>query len=195
MTKPPGSSSATDSGLAAEETRRRAKVINFSIIYGTSAFSLAKELGTSTAEAQKFIDRYFEQRPGVRDYLDRIVDEARERGYSETIFGRQRQVPELRQADKATQQAGRRIALNMPIQGSAADIIKVAMLRIWDDLGARKLRTRMILQVHDELVFEVPAAEEAEVEAVVRERMENVCDLRVPLKVHLGWGANWADAK
>ena len=183
------------SGLPAEETRRRAKVINFSIIYGTSAFSLAKELGTSTAEAQKFIDRYFEQRPGVRDYLDHIVDEARERGYSETIFGRQRQVPELRQADKATQQAGRRIALNMPIQGSAADIIKVAMLRIWDDLETRKLRTRMILQVHDELVFEVPAAEEAEVEAVVRERMENACALRVPLKVHLGWGANWADAK
>ena len=195
MTRRPGSSSATSSGLPAEEMRRRAKVINFSIIYGTSAFSLAKELGTSTAEAQKFIDRYFEQRPRVRDYLDRIVDEARDRGYSETIFGRQRQVPELRQADKTTQQAGRRIALNMPIQGSAADLIKVAMLRIWDDLRARSLQTRMILQVHDELVFEVPAAEEAEVEEIVRDRMENVCDLKVPLKVHLGWGPNWADAK
>jgi DNA polymerase-1 len=183
------------SGLPAEEMRRRAKVINFSIIYGTSAFSLAKELGTSTAEAQKFIDRYFEQRPRVRDYLDRIVDEARDKGYSETIFGRQRQVPELRQADKTTQQAGRRIALNMPIQGSAADLIKVAMVRIWDDLRARNLRTRMILQVHDELVFEVPAAEKTEVEAIVRDGMENVCDLKVPLKVHLGWGSNWADAK
>jgi DNA polymerase-1 len=182
-------------GLAAEETRRRAKVINFSIIYGTSAFSLAKELGASTAEAQKFIDRYFDERPRVKDYLDRIVAEAADRGYAETIFGRQRQVPELRQADKTTQQAGRRIALNMPIQGSAADIIKVAMLGIWDDLRARKLRTRMILQVHDELVFEVPAAEKAEVETIVRHRMEKVCDLRVPLKVHLGWGANWADAK
>jgi DNA polymerase-1 len=183
------------SGLPVEEVRRRAKVINFSIIYGTSAFSLAKELGTSAAEAQKFIDRYFDERPQVRDYLDRAVEEARDKGYSETIFGRQRQVPELRQADKTTQQAGRRIALNMPIQGSAADLIKVAMLRIWDELRARNLRTRMILQVHDELVFEVPAAEEAEVEAIVRDRMEKVCDLRVPLKVHLGWGANWADAK
>jgi DNA polymerase-1 len=104
-------------------------------------------------------------------------------------------VPELRQADKVTQQAGRRIALNMPIQGSAADLIKVAMLRIWDDLRARHLKTRMILQVHDELVFEVPAVEKEEVEKIVRSRMENVCDLRVPLKVHLGWGPNWADAK
>jgi DNA polymerase I len=182
-------------GLPAEEMRRRAKVINFSIIYGTSAFSLAKELQTSTAEAQTFIDRYFEQRPLVRNYLDRIVAEAKDRGYSETIFGRQRQVPELRQPDKLTQQAGRRIALNMPIQGSAADLIKVAMLRIWDDLRPRKLRTRMILQVHDELVFEVPSAEKTDVEKIVRDRMENVCALKVPLKVRLGWGPNWADAK
>ncbi len=183
------------SGLTAEEMRRRAKVINFSIVYGTSAFSLAKELQTSAAEAQKFIDRYFAEHPGVRDYLERIVREAEERGYSETVFGRQRQVPELRQRDKATQQAGRRIALNMPIQGSAADIIKVAMLRIWEDLRAGDLKTRMILQVHDELVFEVPEAERKTVEAIVRDRMENVCALKVPLKVRLGWGPNWADAK
>ena len=181
--------------LTKEEMRRRAKIINFSIIYGTSAFSLAKELGTSAAEAQKFIDRYFEQRPQVRDYLDRIVAEANERGFAETLFGRQRQVPELRQADKPTQQAGRRIALNMPIQGSAADLIKVTMLRIWNDFRAKKMRTRMILQVHDELVFEVPAAEKEDAEAIVRERMEHVCRLKVPLKVHLGWGPNWADAK
>jgi DNA polymerase-1 len=184
-----------EAGLTNEETRRRAKVINFSIIYGTSAFSLAKELGTSMAEAQRFIDRYFEQRPRVMDYLDRIVREAKDRGYAETIFGRQRQVPELRQADKVTQQAGRRIALNMPIQGSAADVIKVAMLRIWDELRAQGLKTRMILQVHDELVFEVPRGEEKEVEGIVHDRMENVCDLKVPLKVRLGWGPNWADAK
>jgi DNA polymerase-1 len=182
-------------GLSEEETRRRAKVINFSIIYGTSAFSLAKELGTSTAEAQKFIDRYFERHPRVREYLERIVREAAERGYSETIFGRQRQVPELRQADRTTQQAGRRIALNMPIQGSAADLIKVAMLRIWEEIRDRGLRSRMILQVHDELVFEVPEVERAEMEAIVRDRMENACALGVPLKVHLGWGPSWADAK
>jgi DNA polymerase-1 len=178
-----------------EDARRRAKIINFSIIYGTSAFSLARELGTSTGEAQAFIDRYFAERPQVRAYLDRIVDEARERGYSETIFGRQRQVPELRAPDRALQQAGRRIALNNPIQGSAADIIKVAMLRTAGALEAKKLATRMILQVHDELVFEVPEGEEAAAGPLVREAMEGAAELRVPLKVRLGFGPNWADAK
>ncbi len=178
-----------------EDARRRAKIINFSIIYGASAFSLARELGTSTGEAQAFIDRYFAELPQVRAYLDRIVDEARERGTSETIFGRQRQVPELRAPDRALQQAGRRIALNNPIQGSAADIIKVAMLRTAQALEARELRTRMILQVHDELVFEVPEGEEAAVGPLVQEAMEGAADLRVPLKVRLGFGQNWADAK
>lgn len=179
----------------AEEARRRAKIVNFSVIYGTSAFSLARELGTSAGEAQKFIDRYFAERPRVREYLDRVVDEARERGYSETLFGRQRQVPELRAPDRNLQQAGRRIALNNPIQGSAADIIKIAMVRIAAELERRKLRTRMILQVHDELVFEVPAKERAEAEALVRETMEGAAALRVPLTVRLGFGPNWADAK
>jgi len=178
-----------------DEARRRAKIINFSIIYGTSAFSLARELGTSSGEAQKFIDRYFIERPKVREYLDRVVEEARERGTSETIFGRQRQVPELRAPDRVLQQAGRRIALNNPIQGSAADIIKVAMLRADRAIEERKLRTRMILQVHDELVFEVPEAEKAAVGPLVREAMQGVIELAVPLDVRLGFGPNWADAK
>ncbi len=177
------------------DARRRAKVINFSIIYGTSAFSLARELGTSAGEAQKFIDRYFAGLPQVREYLDRIVEEAREKGYSETIFGRQRQVPELRAPDRALQQAGRRIALNNPIQGSAADIIKIAMLRAARALEREKLRTRMILQVHDELVFEVPEGERAAAEPLVREAMSGAADLDVPLEVRLGFGRNWADAK
>jgi len=182
-------------GSAGEDARRRAKIINFSIIYGTSAFSLARELGTSTAEAQKFIDRYFAERPKVREYLDRVVEEARERGWSETIFGRQRQVPELRAPDRALQQAGRRIALNNPIQGSAADLIKVAMLRAARAIDEHRLKTRMILQVHDELVFEVPEAERETVGPLVREAMEGVATLAVPLLVHLGFGPNWADAK
>ena len=184
-----------ETNLSGDEMRRRAKIINFSIIYGTSAFSLAKELGTSAAEAQRFIDLYYEKYPKVREYLDRQVEDARERGFSETILGRIRQVPELGQNDRVVQQAGRRIALNMPIQGSAADIMKKAMLDVWEEISRRKLRAKMILQVHDELVFEVPVAERAPMEALVREKMENVFPLRVPLKVHLGWGANWADAK
>jgi DNA polymerase I len=182
-------------GPRKDEARRRAKIINFSIIYGTSAFSLAKELGTSNGEAQAFIDRYYAKYPKVREYLDRIVDETRDKGYSETIFGRIRQVPELRSGDKMIQAAGRRIALNTPIQGSAADVMKKAMLNIGNEIVRRKLQAKMILQVHDELVFEVPEEEKGAVQSLVHRAMEDVCSLRVPLKAHLGWGRNWAAAK
>jgi DNA polymerase-1 len=178
-----------------EEPRRRAKIINFSIIYGTSAFSLAKELETSMSEAQKFIDLYYEKYPKVREVLERRVKDAREKGYSETLFGRKRQVPELQHKNKSIQQAGRRIALNTPIQGTAADLMKKAMIDIWREIKKRKLKSKMILQVHDELVFEIPDEEKDEMEVLVKKRMENVFPLKVPLKVHLGWGVNWADAK
>ncbi|MBM3311943.1 MAG: DNA polymerase I [Candidatus Aminicenantes bacterium] len=181
--------------LFPDEHRRRAKIINFSMIYGASAFSLAKELGTSNREAQDFIDRYHARFPRVKAYLDRTVEETKSRGYAETMFGRKRQVPELRQADKATQQAGRRIALNTPIQGSAADIMKKAMIDVRRAMDRRGVAARMILQVHDELVFEVPESERAGMERLVREAMENVCEFRVPLKVSLGWGPSWAEAK
>ena len=184
-----------NAGLGPDEARRRAKIINFSIIYGTSAFSLAKELGTSAGEAQAFIDRYYEKYPKVREFLEERVETAKVKGFSETVFGRIRQVPELRSSDRNLQQAGRRIALNMPIQGTAADIMKKAMLDVDGEMARRKLRAKMILQVHDELVFEVPEAERGRLEALVRERLEGVCALSVPLKVHLGWGPTWADAK
>lgn len=184
-----------DSPLSREEKRRRAKIINFSMIYGTSAFSLAGELGTSNAEAQTFIDRYFETHPRVREFLDRTVEDTRERGYALTIFGRKRPVPELAQDSRPARDAGRRIALNTPIQGSAADLIKLAMLRVQEELDRRGLGVRMILQVHDELVFEVPTDVRDEAEAVIREGMENVCPLTVPLRVHIGIGVSWADTK
>ncbi|MFW6137484.1 MAG: DNA polymerase, partial [Candidatus Aminicenantaceae bacterium] len=184
-----------ESRLPPEETRRRAKIINFSIIYGTSAFSLAKELETSPGEAQNFISRYFEKHPAVRDYLDICVESAREKGYSETLMGRRREIPELKHSSKMVQEAGRRIALNTPIQGAAADLIKMAMIQIWKDIQSRGFSTRMVLQVHDELVFEVPDNEKEFMESLVRDRMENVFALNVPLKVHLGWGINWWEAK
>jgi len=183
------------SGLFPEEQRRRAKIINFSIIYGASAFSLARELGSSRSEAQAFIDRYYRTFPGVKAFLDRSVEEARDKGYTATLFGRKRQVPELRHKDKNAQQAGRRIALNTPIQGSAADLMKKAMIDIWKEIKVRGLQSKMILQVHDELVFEVPKEEGEEMESLVREKMEGVYTMKVPLRVHLGWGANWAEAK
>jgi DNA polymerase-1 len=182
-------------GLFKDEQRRRAKIINFSVLYGTSAFSLAKQIETSQVEAQKFIDRYYENFPGVKDFLEAEVEKAKATGVSTTLFGRQRQVPELRSADRNLQQAGRRIALNTPIQGTAADLMKKAMIDVRREIGRRKLRSRLILQVHDELVFEVPENERARMEPLVREAMENVCDFKVPLKVTLGWGANWADCK
>jgi DNA polymerase-1 len=178
-----------------DELRRKAKIINFSIIYGTSAFSLAKELGTTQHDAQDFIDRYFSQHPKVREFLETTVQKAEERGFTETLYGRVRQVPELKQKDRMTQQAGRRIALNAPIQGSAADLMKKAMIDIWREFHGRRLRTKIILQVHDELVFEVPSEEARLVEGLVRDKMEHVHPLSVPLKAHLGWGKNWADAK
>jgi DNA polymerase-1 len=178
-----------------DDLRRKAKIINFSIIYGTSAFSLAKELGTTQRDAQDFIDRYFSQHPKVAEFLEAVVKKAEERGFTETLYGRVRQVPELKQKDRMTQQAGRRIALNAPIQGSAADLMKKAMIDIWREFRGRGLHTKIILQVHDELVFEVPEKETRQVEELVRDKMENVYPLAVPLKAHLGWGKSWAEAK
>jgi len=178
-----------------EEQRRRAKIINFSIIYGASAFSLARELQTSNAEAQDFIDRYYERFPKVKEFLEAKVTEAKERGYSETLFGRRRPVPELQLADRNVQQAGRRIALNTPIQGTAADLMKLAMIGVWREMKKQKLRSRMILPVHDELDFEVPDGDATVKESLVLDKMETVWTLQVPLKVHVGWGANWAEVK
>jgi DNA polymerase-1 len=183
------------STLFPEEQRRRAKIINFSIIYGTSAFSLAKELGTSTSEAQEFIDLYFEKYPKVREFLEKSVTDAQTTGISQTLFGRIRPVPELQNDNRMIQQAGRRIALNTPIQGTAADLMKKAMIDIWEEMKNQALGSRMILQVHDELVFEVPKKECRRLEPLVREKMEKVFPLKVPLKVHVGWGINWAETK
>ncbi|MBP7870371.1 MAG: DNA polymerase I, partial [Candidatus Saccharicenans sp.] len=162
---------------------------------GTSAFSLAKELQTSTGEAQNFIDRYFEQHQQVKDYLDRAVELAKDKGYAETIFGRIRQIPELKSQDNNTYQAGRRMALNTPIQGSAADLIKLAMVNIYRELKRSGLKTKMILQVHDELVFEVPPEEKEIITRLAKDKMEKAYPLSVPLEVHLAWGQNWAEAK
>ena len=186
---------ADSTQLFPEEQRRRAKIINFSIIYGATAYSLARELGASTAEAQAFIDLYYEKYPRVKEYLDKSVNEALEKGMAITLFGRKRPVPELKQKDRFAQQFGRRIALNTPIQGTAADLMKKAMIDIMRDIKKQGLGAKMILQVHDELVFEVPKPEVDKTETLVKKRMENVFPLTVPLKVHLGWGANWAEAK
>jgi len=175
--------------------RSRAKTINFATIYGQGAHALSRQLGIEHAEAKEFIARYFERFQGVRNYLDSMVAFAREHGYVQTIFGRRRYIPELRERNFTIRAFGERVAANSPIQGSAADLIKIAMIRIDDALRTRSLRSKMLLQVHDELVFEVIPDELEQVNELVKYEMENAAQLSVPLVVDLGVGKNWLETK
>ena len=177
------------------EMRARAKTINFGTIYGQGPFALARQLGITQEEARAFIQEYFTRFAGVRAWLDRTVVEAREKGYVETLFGRRRYVPELKDRNYNIRAFGERTATNSPLQGSAADLIKIAMVRIAAALTAGGLASRMILQVHDELVLEVPASEVSIATELVKRHMERAADLRVPLVVTVGVGMNWVDAK
>ncbi|MEM9688638.1 MAG: DNA polymerase I [Pseudomonadota bacterium] len=176
------------------DQRRSAKAINFGLMYGMSAFGLAKQLDVSRGEAQDYIDLYFDRYPGVKHYMDTIREKASEKGYVETVFGRRLYLPEINARNVQRRQYAERSAINAPMQGTAADIIKRAMIRVHDWLSSSDLGTRMIMQVHDELVFEVPDTEIDTVEARVCELMSSAADLTVPLKVDAGRGANWDEA-
>ena len=175
--------------------RSRAKTINFATIYGQGAHALSRQLAIEHAEAKAFITRYFERFKGVRNYLDSMVAFAREHGYVQTIFGRRRYIPELRERNFNIRAFGERVAANSPIQGSAADLIKIAMIRIDDALKTRQLQSKMLLQVHDELVFEVIPSELDQVKELVKHEMEHAAELSVPLVVDLGVGKNWLETK
>jgi DNA polymerase-1 len=177
------------------EMRARAKTINFATIYGQGPFALSRQLGISQEDARAFIARYFERFSGVRAFLDRQVKLAREQGYVETIFNRRRYIPEIRDRNFNLRAYGERTAQNSPLQGSAADLIKLAMIHIHDAIREEGLASRMLLQVHDELVFEVPPAELDAMRALVRTHMEGAAELAVPLVVDLGVGPNWLEAK
>jgi len=177
-----------------QDMRRTAKVINFGIIYGMSGYGLAKELGVSQREAQNYIDAYFERYKGVKNYIERILKEARSNGFVKTMFGRIRYVPEINNHDNSVRQVGERIAMNTPIQGTAADIIKLAMVSIHRKLKEKCLCSHIIMQIHDELVLEVKDEETETVKDIVRTEMENVIKLSVPLNVSLGLGKSWAEA-
>ncbi len=181
--------------LPPDEKRRRAKIINFSIIYGTSAYSLSKELGVDVHEATDFIKRYFEKYPKVREFIEKTVNDAKEKGYVKTLFGRKRKIPELRSANKNVQAAGERIAMNTPIQGTAADIMKKAMIDVWRALKKGKYKTKIIMQVHDELIFEIPENEIEPVRELIKREMEGTFKLSVPLVVDIAYGKNWTEAK
>lgn len=174
------------------EQRRRAKAVNFGIVYGQTPFGLAQQLGVGLGEAEEFINRYFNRYPGVRDYIEDSLVEARETGITRTLYGRHRQIPEINSRNGMRRSMAERMAINAPLQGTAADIIKLAMIRIAEELGERKLETRMVLQVHDELIFEVPEGE-MEVVGMVRDWMSGVAHLKVPLIVDTKTGPNWKD--
>ena len=177
------------------DMRARAKTINFATIYGQGAFALSRQLGISLEDARGFIAKYFERFSGVRSFLDRQIELARQQGYVETLFKRRRYIPELKERNFSLRAYGERNAQNSPLQGSAADLIKLAMVRIHHAIREQGLTGRMLLQVHDELVFEAPPEEVEAMSLVVREHMENVVTLRVPLVVDIGVGPNWLEAK
>ncbi len=177
-----------------QEARRMAKAVNFGIIYGLSSFGLSRQLKISMKEAKTFIDQYFDLYPRIKTYMDNTIAQAREKGYTITIMNRKRTLPDIHSKNKQVKQAAERIAINSPIQGSAADLIKVAMINLSGQLKKRKLRSKMILQVHDELVFECPPAEKEEMQALVKKEMEGVYKFSVPIIVDMGWGNNWNEA-
>ncbi|MGA3263150.1 MAG: DNA polymerase I [Terracidiphilus sp.] len=176
-----------------KETRNRAKAVNFGIVYGISAFGLAAQLGIPQAEARAYIERYFARYQGVKAFIEKTLEQTRREGRVRTMFGRVRPIPDIESRNPNQRGFAERTAINTPLQGTAADLIKLAMIAIDRQLSERKLRTRMILQVHDELLFEVPTEETAEVEALVRTEMEGVVKLNVPLLADLAFGPNWRD--
>ena len=177
-----------------KDERRKAKSANFGIIYGISAFGLAQGLDIDRREAKELIDGYFESFPEVQQFIEKCKEEARQKGYAETIMGRRRYLPDINSKNGTVRAFAERNAVNAPIQGTAADIMKVAMIRVWQRLKAEGLKTKMILQVHDELNFSVPAEEKGRVEQLVKEEMQNACHIAVPLIADGGWGTNWLEA-
>ncbi len=176
------------------DERRKAKTANFGIIYGISAFGLAERIGCSRSEAKELIDGYFETYPGVKAYMDKSIATVREQGYTETLFHRRLTLPDINSHNSVVRGYAERNAINAPIQGTAADIIKVAMIRIYQRMKAERLRSKMMLQVHDELNFSVPAEEKERIQQLVIEEMQAACQLSVPLIADCGWGKNWLEA-
>ncbi len=177
------------------EMRRRAKAVNFGIVYGISPFSLSQDIGVTQKEAKAYMDAYFATFPGVRAYMDAVVEKAKADGYVETLYHRRRDLPELTASNFNLRSFGERVALNMPIQGTAADIMKLAMIAVWKRLKAERPQAKLVLQVHDELIVECPKEDAPAVSQLLAEEMEHVAALSVPLTADAHWGRNWLEAK
>lgn len=175
--------------------RRVAKAVNFGIIYGISSYGLAENIGMTPKEAQNFIDTYLKAYPGIKEYMENTIKHAKEKGYVKTLFERKRNIPELKNTVYTIRQSGERIALNTPIQGTAADIIKLAMVKVYDEFSKNNLKSKMIIQIHDELIIDTYKEELEKVKEILSNTMENVYKLKVPLKADVHYGKNWAEAK
>ena len=175
--------------------RRNAKAVNFGIVYGISSFGLSQGLSIGKKEAQKYIERYFETYPKIKEFLDELVEQAKKTGVVKTMFGRIRPVPEISSSNFKQRSFGERVAMNSPIQGTAADIIKIAMNRVHDRLIKEGLKSRLILQVHDELLIETAFEEEAQVAKILEEEMHHAADLKVTLEIDSHTGKDWYEAK
>ena len=175
--------------------RDTAKRVNFGIIYGMSAFGLAKDLGISQADAREFIDKYFSRYPKVKDFMDNAIRQCQEKGFVTTLLNRRRYIPEINSPNESMKQFAQRQAINTPVQGSAADLMKLAMIDIHREIKKRKLSSQILITVHDELVPDVPNKEKDEIVELLRERMEHPLELSVPIKVSVKTGANWLETK
>ena len=175
--------------------RRKAKAVNFGILYGISGFGLSEDLGIDLLEAKEFIDKYLEVFPGIKEYKDNLIKEAYQNGYVKTLFNRKRIIDELNNKNYLIRSSGERMALNTPIQGTAADILKMAMIKMQEEIDKHNFNAKMVIQVHDELVFDVPKNEVEEFIPILKDVMENIYELKVPLKVDIEYGNTWYEAK
>ncbi|MBR2078709.1 MAG: hypothetical protein IJ962_00730 [Clostridia bacterium] len=182
-------------GMVTPLMRSRAKAVNFGIVYGIGAFSLSKDIGVTRKEADEYIKGYLSHYSGVRRYLEKAVSDARDKGYGETLFKRRRYLPELTATNKMLQAFGERVAKNMPVQGTAADIIKIAMVKVYERLQKENLKARLIMQVHDELIVECPEEEKEKVALILKEEMESATEMKVKLLSDVHTGKTWYDAK
>ena len=178
-----------------KEQRSSAKAVNFGIVYGISDFGLAEQLGISRKQAKAYIEEYLEQYSGNKEYMEKIKAKAKETGYVETLFSRRRYIPELKSNNYMVRQFGERAAMNTPVQGTAADIMKIAMIKVLKELKKRKLKTKIVLQVHDEMMLEAPVSEKEEVKNLLKECMESAAILKVPLIAEVSEADNWYDCK
>ena len=178
-----------------KEQRSNAKAVNFGIVYGISDFGLGEQLGIGRKQAKKYIDEYLTQYSGINQFMDNIKEEAKEKGYVKTLFNRRRYIPELKSNNYMVRQFGARAAMNTPIQGTAADIMKIAMLKVFKEIEKRGLKSKIVLQVHDEMMLEVPIGEQQEIQEIMKNCMESAADLKVPLVAEISEANNWYDCK